>query len=702
LNNRLTRRVSQLAAVLVRGRTADVLTMVAGVAPHRHGGASGAASFRSGGRNIGREKSVGRLVRWVALIAGVAAVTTCAAEAHPLQRVSLASAATTGMETAVAQSSAPLVVGVQDSWVSASCGSDPYRALFPGQVDTQHQYWVTVNVEGKKKREKVPYKDASVPAVDSPDWSSLGISTVRFSPTWDVALPLNMLPSNEDRTAVRIERRCLDYWMSRLTANGRHVTAEIAFKPDYCYKNQAGCPDPAKGRLTSTQRGQVIIPTLSEYENAMKAFIVRYGQVKVIAPWGEPDFQPGKPKPTKSHPHPRQGPPFRIGSASGANFGHAPCAANAAVDDCGPKLAAAMWITVRKLCPGCAVIAGDFGGYGPQDQKYLAPYNTYLQVRGYHPAVWGVHPYSDVKLQECLLSLLSASCQPERLGNCQAKTLVACFARWLKSDGYDQHTRIWLDELSSFYSSAPTRQWTRQVQAEGVTYLLSALPGVTRRGDPVVTRIYYLRFAGPNNDALIVGGTPQCAYAAAVSRPRLPTCAVTPASTLPGAQAPTAAAASAPGNPPSTAQYEIRNAADNLCLDANDKGPTAGRNGDTVQLWNCYGGTNQKWVPQYRSGRLAWLVSAKYPGMCLNANNVGGLANGRRVQIWNCYNTANELWNFDTLLANPIGAPLFLGSGGGSQHLALDADKYHLGNGDKVQVWDYYGRSTQVWYPDPA
>ena len=39
----------------------------------------------------------------------------------------------------------------------------------------------------------------------------------------------------------------------------------------------------------------------------------------------------------------------------------------------------------------------------------------------------------------------------------------------------------------------------------------------------------------------------------------------------------------------------------------------------------------------------------------------------------------------------------YLGSGGGNS-LALDADKYHLGNGDKVQIWTFYGASTQNWY----
>lgn len=82
--------------------------------------------------------------------------------------------------------------------------------------------------------------------------------------------------------------------------------------------------------------------------------------------------------------------------------------------------------------------------------------------------------------------------------------------------------------------------------------------------------------------------------------------------------------------------------------------------------------------------------------MCLNASNIAGLANGRRVQLWNCYNAPNELWNVGALAASTHDAQLFLGNGG-SQSLALDADKYHLGNSDKVQVWAYYAGSSQLW-----
>jgi hypothetical protein len=129
--------------------------------------------------------------------------------------------------------------------------------------------------------------------------------------------------------------------------------------------------------------------------------------------------------------------------------------------------------------------------------------------------------------------------------------------------------------------------------------------------------------------------------------------------------------------------------------------PTAGQNRDQVRLWTCYGSANQEWIPVFGGGRrLALLENAMYPAKCLNANNVNGLANGRRVQLWDCYNGANELWDFGAMLANAVSYPLFLGTGAGS--FVLDADKYNLGNGDTVHLWNLYSADSQRWYPVPA
>jgi hypothetical protein len=593
-----------------------------------------------------------RLLKWIAPAAGIAAIAGCVIAVHPLRGVQVADAA--GVMQASAQSTATTpVVGVQDSWVSATCWGGS--------------------------------KDGEVPAVDSHYWAGLHASTVRFSPTWDITYPGL---TGQDARDVGIERTCFRAWLSQLAAKG--VSAEIAFKPDYCFRNSAGCPD--------KQQGNVVIPTLAEYQAAIKDFLEAYPQVRIVAPWGEPDFQPVPSEP-----------PFRIGGAPGTNFGSARCPKRASVANCGPMLAAAMWATVATQCSTCTVIAGDFGGDGSHDYAYLKSYNHYLSRQGYQPTVWGIHPYGDVKHQECELARTAGStvpCQDTKLPACQADTLVACFSGWLRADKYGPQTQIWLDEVSSFFTGNNARagQWTRQVQAGGAQYLLQGLAHATAPGDPSVTRIYYLRFAGGTSDALIVPvkregkwtwkAEPAYHAVASILASR------SSAPLLPAPAASASAVTPAPGSPAAATAYEIRNSSGNLCLDANDAGPTAGQNGDRVQLWNCYGGANQEWTPEYKSGQLAWLINAKYPGMCLNANNAGGLANGRRVQLWNCFNSANEFWNFGALLASPVGSPLLLGVG--SQSLALDADKYHLGNGDTVQVWAYYGGDNQTWYPDPA
>lgn len=621
-------------------------------------------------RKMSRRREMVNKTRWLAVIAGAGmAGATVAAMYSPnsAENAEAVNAVTVASETAaVTSAAAPApVAGVQDGWIN-SCDADPYRPLLPGQVDSTHKHRITVTVRVtvkgktvmKAEHKWVPYADHSVAAVDSPYWRRLDMTTVRWSPTWDIAYQ-NL--SGQDAVATGVERACFGYWLGRLAAHG--VSAEIAFKPDYCYKNSSApsnCANAGKG-------GQVVIPTLGVYAAAIKAFLTAYPQVKIIAPWGEPDFQPSKAK------------LFRIGNDHGANFGGASCPKKATDLNCGPVLAARMWVTVREQCPSCTVIAGDFGSSKQQNRAYLGVYHRYLRDpatgHAYRPAVWAIHPYTDMTTWEWEISHhtpLTAA----------GDTLVASFASWLKADGYHSRTRIWLDEVSSF--TVPPyghSTYSREVQAKASRLLFTRLPLAGSGNEPRVTRIYYMRFAGAAHDALIVGGKRQQIYWSVANRPK---------------PVPAAAATTTEAVPPAVARYEIRNAAGDLCLDANDLGASAGQNGDKVQLWTCYAGANQEWIPRYQSGQLAWLVSAKYPGMCLNASNIAGLANGRRVQLWNCYNAPNELWNVGALAASMHDAPLFLGNGG-SQSLALDANKYHLGNSDKVQVWAYYAGSSQLW-----
>lgn len=545
--------------------------------------------------------------------------------------------------TPAAAASAPApIVGVQDSWVN-SCdkGSTPDYAP-----------------EGA---------DPAAPAVDSSYWQAVDVNTVRFSPPWDIASPVPGSTTN-----LQVVQDCFTYWLGQLAAH--HVQAEIAFKPDTGYQDRAG---------------HVLIPTLSQYVAAIKAFLARYGnQVKIIAPWGEPEFRPA----TKPY--------YEL--ANGSPFDATSCPKNATDANCGPALAAQMWVAVRHLCPSCAVIAGDFGSNQAKDFGYLAIYQRFLRdIHGghtvYHPNVWAIHPYTDVIRWEHQIKHDQPLTSPQ-------DTLVAHFAARLADLGYHSGTRIWLDEISSFTVSPSIykgEKYSRATQAAGAQELLTRLVkagGASTPGEPAVTRIYYMRFAGTTPDALIVKGTREPIYRVLTTR-RKPEPSAQPAPRASAAPAATTAkVAPSATSAPAARRYEIRNIADNLCLDANDLGPAAGQNGDKVRLWTCYAGANQEWIPVYDGAhRLAQLVNAMYPTKCLNANNIGGLADGRQVQLWNCYNGANELWDFGDLLANDLNYPLFLSAG--NQSFALDADKYHLGNGDDTQIWNFYGVDSQRWYP---
>jgi hypothetical protein len=150
--------------------------------------------------------------------------------------------------------------------------------------------------------------------------------------------------------------------------------------------------------------------------------------------------------------------------------------------------------------------------------------------------------------------------------------------------------------------------------------------------------------------------------------------------------------------------FMLRNAggSGDLCLNANNTGFTAGRNGDAIQLWTCDSAYSEIWIPVQweRYGRkLTWLVNYEYQSKCLNADNIPELNNGHIVQLWDCYNGPNEYWDFGDWRdrANPRISPypLFLGT----EQFCLDADKYHMriGDGDPVHIWTYYGPPNQLW-----
>jgi len=361
---------------------------------------------------------------------------------------------------------------------------------------------------------------------NDPRFMALNVQTVRVSMPWDIADPI-LDPTRAGRKVLIVEQACLDAWLQ--AANVHHLTPEIAFKPDY-------------NDVFHVKSGwRIAMPTLSQYEQAISAFRDKYiacnpavaGQgvcgtwapVTILSPWGEPDFS--SPKAAGLFHAPQR---FYLADRKHL-FGRAACPTRPTITNCGPKLAAQLWVVVEHRvvqgvghapkCGGCIVIAGDFSSGGGLN-GYLTTYTHNLRDlagghQTYHPAVWGVHPYTDIVTIENFYSHLRPK---PRL----ARTLVGRFAaalHHLSPRWYNQRTSIWLNEITVFYqyglsvpsaTNHPKRHptWSRAIQADAARYLLSTLAdagGRTTRGEPVVRRLYYLPYTNLKWWALVVGTT---------------------------------------------------------------------------------------------------------------------------------------------------------------------------------------------------
>ncbi|HZM80110.1 MAG TPA: arabinofuranosidase catalytic domain-containing protein [Candidatus Limnocylindrales bacterium] len=103
-------------------------------------------------------------------------------------------------------------------------------------------------------------------------------------------------------------------------------------------------------------------------------------------------------------------------------------------------------------------------------------------------------------------------------------------------------------------------------------------------------------------------------------------------------------------------------------------------NGTQVQLWDCHGGTNQRWT--LTAGRELRV----YGNKCLDANNQG-TANGTAVIIWDCHGGSNQQWN-----VNANGTITGVQSG-----RCLDAAGLGTANGTRIQLWSCTGGGNQQW-----
>ncbi|GIJ09680.1 RICIN domain-containing protein [Micromonospora andamanensis] len=113
------------------------------------------------------------------------------------------------------------------------------------------------------------------------------------------------------------------------------------------------------------------------------------------------------------------------------------------------------------------------------------------------------------------------------------------------------------------------------------------------------------------------------------------------------------------------------------CVDV-DGASTA--NGAQAKLWDCHGGTNQRWT--YTASKQLMV----YGNKCLDASGQG-TSNGTLAIIWDCNGQVNQQWN-----VNANGTITGAQSG-----LCLDASGYGTTNGTVVHLWACHGGTNQQW-----
>ncbi|MBO0839895.1 MAG: hypothetical protein J2O49_03635 [Sciscionella sp.] len=383
--------------------------------------------------------------------AAMAGVIASAAVAATVVAAHATGEAPTASSPAATPASGPALFGIHDSAVKACDGNEtavpPLSAKQLGEAASS-------------------FNDSR--------WAALNVHNARVIVPWDIAAPGHL--ANEPR--LRAVSQCFDAWLTAAAAHG--VTPEVVFQGDLA--------DPA---------GKAATPKVRDYVNAIADFRDRYvscgancgGRARVtnIAPWNEPDetvdsFQ--------------------------------------RVD---PDTAAQFWVAVQHHikdagCSDCIVVAGDFTGNGRNytpghGDNYLRQYNAAIVRHTNHkaadqPRIWAAHPYSDI--DKCEGKIAAG----QKCGGPQ-DTTTADFTRELKELGYNKYTSVWLDELSVFqgqdFGGHPMPSWTAGTQNLAAHYLLYTLVNAGGRSastsdQPVVTRVYYLRYDDADSSrALVVG-----------------------------------------------------------------------------------------------------------------------------------------------------------------------------------------------------
>lgn len=121
---------------------------------------------------------------------------------------------------------------------------------------------------------------------------------------------------------------------------------------------------------------------------------------------------------------------------------------------------------------------------------------------------------------------------------------------------------------------------------------------------------------------------------------------------------------------------------DGMCLDLN--GPDIGKQGGRIQVWQCHGSDNQRFIFLPDDGLLATAS-----GMCLEAI---GPDNGAPVLAFGCDGREAQIWE---TRETPQGGIAFVHRATGR---CLDAHgPESKSDGGRIQIWDCFNGNNQRW-----
>jgi lysophospholipase L1-like esterase len=129
--------------------------------------------------------------------------------------------------------------------------------------------------------------------------------------------------------------------------------------------------------------------------------------------------------------------------------------------------------------------------------------------------------------------------------------------------------------------------------------------------------------------------------------------------------------------PPVGTGVVLANPQSTRCLDVSGVSTTPGAQ---VHIWDCHGGTNQRWT-RTEAGELR-----VYGDRCLDVNG-NGTANGTKIQIYGCNGTAAQKFTFNT-------NGTVVGAGSGK---CVDVTQSGTVNGTLVQLYECNGSGAQRW-----